>query len=147
MENKTIRELTMELMNATIGFQKEMRRELTTKEISYLEYFWNKKKKIIREAIYLDYIAFVVNDGFSSELHETKKAFIKIDLSKLCSKGYLEEGKDSQGVLYKLTAIGMNRFKDLHPNIISVIERFIDKTPAWVGLLMLQNIVITCANL
>jgi hypothetical protein len=110
---------------------REAQAALTDDERRLLEYFWNRRKKEIR-----DRLSEVIINWFETDQHDKSMAEIIIaqtdcDMLSLRTKGYIESVGSRQPAVYSLTKQGVEYLKDRHPRIIAIWESFLESTPSF----------------
>lgn len=109
----------------------ELRRQLeqlNKNEKRCLEYFWDKKRKEIRESLSYDIIVFLETEGLNEKSAEYKKIFIYQIMAGLEQKKYLLNKQNLKNVpIYEVTKKGQKFLLDKHPSWTGVLDKFIER--------------------
>jgi hypothetical protein len=110
------------------NFLNRQRKRLSEGQARILEYFWNKRRREIRSGLPVDIIYFFEAEPRPEESADMSKTETDLAMMELSQKGYVIRDYDSGG--YLLTKDGIVYLKDQHPELIVLLQRLIDSTPA-----------------
>jgi hypothetical protein len=109
-------------------------KQLSPDQKRYLEYFWNGRRREIRDRLPLEIIYFFEKEPHHGTLAELTESEVNVAMLDLVIKGYIKETGTGRDVVYLLAQPGVEYLKDRHPRLIVLWQRFLDTTPAPVSL-------------
>jgi hypothetical protein len=124
-----LRDATQTIMTANAQRLDTAKRALSKRDKKYLDYFWNRKTKTIRESLPRAVLCFFESETVHSSLVSIVTASVEVDMAQLASKGYVEVPKTMHPSEYALTKQGVAYLKDQHPRLIILLDRLWEKLP------------------
>jgi hypothetical protein len=124
-----LRDANQQIMTVNAEVLAAAKRTLTERDKKYLDYFWNRKTKTIRESFPRAVLCFFESETVHPSLGSMVASRVDADMAQLASKGYVEVTSTISPREYTLTKQGLVYLKDQHPRLIILFDRFWEKLP------------------
>ena len=124
-----LRDTNQQMMTVNIEIMEAAKRTLTERDKKYLDYFWNRKTKKIRESFPRTVLCFFESETEHPSLSSMVASRVNADMAQLASKGYVEVTRTIPPREYTLTKQGVAYLKDQHPHLIVLFDRLWERLP------------------
>lgn len=124
-----LRDANQQMMTVSAEIMEAAKRTLTERDKKYLDYFWNRKTKRIRESFPRAVLCFFESETVHPSLSSMVASRVDADMAQLASKGYVEVQITIPAREYTLTKQGVAYLKDQHPHLLVLFDRLWEKLP------------------